>query len=57
MSAYVIHHYKITNRSKIDELTRRSPPINEKCGAKMIVGSPVKALEGNTLNHMFILEF
>ena len=57
MSAYVIYHYKITDRSRIDDLTHQSLPINEKYGAKVIVGSPVKALEGVTLPNMVILEF
>ncbi|WP_293266229.1 DUF1330 domain-containing protein [Neptunomonas sp.] len=57
MAGYVIHHYKITDRSRIDELTQLSLPINEKYGAKVIVGSPTKALEGEMLTHMVILEF
>lgn len=57
MSAYVIYNYKITDRGRIDELTHQSLPVNEKYGAKVIVGSPVKALEGNTLPNMVILEF
>lgn len=57
MTAYVIYHYKITDRSRIDELTNQSLPINEKYGAKVIVGSPVKSLEGNTLPNIVILEF
>lgn len=57
MSAYVIYHYKITDRSRIDDLTLQSLPVNEKFGAEVIVGSPVKALEGTTLTHMVILKF
>lgn len=57
MSAYVMYHYKITDRSRIDDLTQQSLPVNEKYGAEVIVGSPVKSLEGNTLTHMVILEF
>lgn len=57
MAAYVLYHYKITDRSRIDELTRQSLPVNEKYGAEVIVGSPVKALEGETLTHMVILKF
>ncbi len=57
MSAYVIYHYRITDRSKIDELTHHSIPINEKYGAKVIIGSPVKTLEGDTLPNMVVLEF
>ncbi len=57
MSAYIIYHYNITDRSKIDELTRLSQPINEKYGAKVLVGSPVKAVEGNTYSSIVVLEF
>lgn len=52
-----MYHYKITDRSRIDDLTYQSLPVNEKYGAKVIVGSPVKALEGSTLPHIVILEF
>ena len=57
MTAYVIYHYKITDRSGIDDLTKLSIPINDKYNAKVIVGSPVKTLEGDTMSHMVILEF
>jgi len=57
MSAYVIFNYKVTDRSKIDELTKRSIPVNEKYGAEVIVGSPVKTVEGKTLPNMVILKF
>lgn len=57
MSAYIIFHYKITDRSRIDELTRRSLPIDKKYGAELIVGSPVKALEGDMFSNMVILGF
>ena len=57
MSAYVIFNYKITDRSQIDELTKSSIPVNEKYGAEVIVGSPVKTVEGNTLPNMVILKF
>lgn len=57
MSAYIVFHYRITDRSRIDELTSRSTPIDKKYGAEVIVGSPVKALEGETLTHMVILGF
>jgi len=57
MSAYVIFNYKITDRSKIDKLTESSLPINEKYGAEVIVGSPVKTIEGKALPNMVILKF
>ena len=57
MPAYLIFNYTITDHSRIDELTEQSQPINEKYGAKVIVGSPVKVLEGEALPKMVILEF
>ncbi|MGB0910329.1 MAG: DUF1330 domain-containing protein [Nitrospirales bacterium] len=57
MSAYVIFNYTILDRSKIDELTEQSKPIDEKYGAKVIVGSPIKAVEGSTLPNMVIYKF
>ncbi len=53
----MIYHYKITDRSRIDELTRQSIAVNEKYDAHVIVGSPVKTLEGNTLPNIVILKF
>ena len=57
MSAYVIYHYNIINRNRINELTELSLPVNKKYGAKVIVGSPVKVLKGTTKSHMVVLEF
>ncbi len=57
MSSYVIYHYEITDRSQIDDLTRLSLPVNEKYNAKVVIGSPVKALEGTTFTHIVMLEF
>jgi len=57
MSGYVIYHYEITDRSQIDELTRLSLPVNEKYDAKVVIGSPVKAVEGETFSHIVMLEF
>lgn len=57
MSAYVIFNYEIIDRSKIDVLTEKSLPVNEKYGAEVIVGSPVKTIEGVTLPNIVILKF
>jgi len=57
MSAYIIFNYKILDRSKIDELTERVMPIDIKYGAEVIVGSPVKAVEGKALPNMVIYKF
>lgn len=57
MAGYVMFHYKILDRSRINELTEISLSINAKYGAEVIVGSPVKAVEGTTMAHMVILKF
>jgi len=57
MSAYVVFNYKILDRSKIDELTEIVKPIDEKYEAEVIVGSPVKTVEGSTLPNMVIYKF
>lgn len=57
MAGYVIFHYRITDRSRIDELTELSRPIDKKYGAKVIIGSPTKALEGSMMTNMVVLEF
>lgn len=57
MSAYIIFNYKILDKSKIDELTERVIPIDKKYGAEVIVGSPVKTVEGKALPNMVIYKF
>lgn len=57
MSAYIIFNYDITDRSKIDELTELSSPVNKKYGATVLIGSPVKTLEGSAHSGMVVLEF
>lgn len=57
MAGYIIFNYKILDRGRIDELTQLSLPVNEKYGAEVIVGSPVKTIEGSTLSHIVILKF
>lgn len=56
MSGFVIHHYNIIDRSRVDELGPLTRPIAEKHGAEVIVGSPVKALVGKTYSHMVIYQ-
>lgn len=57
MSAYIVFNYKILDRSKIDEIRGRVKPIDEKYEAEVIVGSPVKTVEGTTLPNMVIYKF
>lgn len=56
MSGFVIHHYNIIDRSRVDELGPLTRPIAEKYGAEVIVGSPVRALVGKTYSHMVIYQ-
>lgn len=57
MSAYIIFNYKILDRNKINELGEKVKPIDKRYGAEVIVGSPVKSIEGNTLPNMVIYKF
>lgn len=57
MAAYILFNYKILDRSKINELTEKMKPIDKKYGAEVIVGSPVKSVEGSTLPNMVIYKF
>jgi len=57
VAGYIIFNYKILDRTKIDQLTQLSIPLNAKYDAEVIVGSPVKAVEGSTLSHVVILKF
>lgn len=57
MSAYVVLNYKILDRSRINELTEQIIPVDKKYGAEVIVGSPVKTVEGSTLPNMVIYKF
>ena len=57
MSAYFVAHYNILDRSKIDEVTALMRLIDKKYGAEVIVGSPVKPLEGKTYSNMVIYKF
>ncbi|MEP3277583.1 MAG: DUF1330 domain-containing protein [Stappiaceae bacterium] len=58
MAGYVLHHYNIIDRSRIDELGPKSLPIVEKYGGELIVASPVKTLIGSTsYSSMVVYEF
>jgi uncharacterized protein (DUF1330 family) len=48
MAGYVLYHYNIIDRSRIDELGPMSLPIVEKYGGELVVASPVKTLVGST---------
>jgi len=57
MSAYIIYNYNILDRSRIDELSQLSMPLLEKHKVEVMVGSPVKPLEGSTFGGMVIYKF
>ena len=57
MSAYVIFNYRITDREQIDELSRRAAEIDRKHAARVIVGSPLRTVEGEAPSHIVIYEF
>lgn len=48
MAGYVLYHYNIIDRSRIDELGPLSLPIVEKYGGQLVIASPVKTLVGST---------
>lgn len=59
MSAYIIYNYEITDRSKIEELSRRSKTsdANSKYKSKLIAATCVDTVEGKTLPHLVMYEF
>ena len=55
MAGYVVHHYNIIDRDRVDQLGPKSLKIAEKYGATVLVGSPVKTLTGTSdYSHMVI---
>lgn len=56
MAGFVIHHYNIIDRSRVDELGPLSLPIAKKYGAEILIASPVKALKGSTYSHMVVYQ-
>lgn len=57
MSGYIIFHYKILDRVRIEELGPRALPIVEKYGGELVVGSYVTPLEGSPYTHMVVYKF
>jgi len=57
LSAYIVFNYNILDRSRIDELTQLVTPLIDKYKAEVIVGSPVKAIEGTAFSGMVIYKF
>lgn len=57
MSGYILYHYNIIDRERINELGPLSLPIIEKYGGELIVASTVTRLEGSPYTHMVVYKF
>jgi uncharacterized protein (DUF1330 family) len=57
MSGYIIYHYNIVDKERINELGPLSLPIIEKYGGELIVASTVTRLEGSSYTHMVVYKF
>ncbi len=57
MSGYIIYHYNIVDRERINELGALSLPIVEKYGGELMVASTVTRLEGSPYTHMVVYKF
>ena len=59
MPAYIIYNYEITDRSKIEKLSKRSKisDANSKYRSKLIAATFVDTLEGEAFPHIVMYEF
>lgn len=57
MSGYIIYHYNIVDKERINELGPLSLPIIEKYKAELVVASTVTKLEGAPYSHMVVYKF
>jgi len=57
MSAYVIYHYNIKDRDRIDELGPLADPIVKKYGGELAVGDYIISLEGSPYSHLVAYKF
>jgi len=57
MSGYIIYHYNVIDRVRINELGALSLPIIEKYGGELIVASIVTRIEGSPYAHMVVYKF
>ena len=57
MSGFIVFHYKILDRVRIEELGPRSLPVLQKYGGELVVGSYVTPLEGSPFTHMVVYKF
>ena len=57
MSGYIVFHYKILDRVRIEELGPRSLPVLRKYGGELVIGSNVTPLGGSPFTHMVDYKF
>ena len=58
MSCYIIYHYNIIDKERIEELGPLSLPIVEKFGGELLIASPAVFLEGSSAyHHMVVYKF
>ena len=57
MSGYIVFHYKILDRVRIEELGPRSLPVLQEYGGELVIGSYVTPLEGSPFTHMVVYKF
>lgn len=57
MSGYIIFHYKILDRVRIEELGPRSLPVLQQFGGEIVIASYVTPLEGSPFTHMVVYKF
>lgn len=57
MSGYIIYHYNVVDKERINELGPLSLPIIEKHNGELIVASTVTSLEGSPYTHMVVYKF
>jgi len=58
MSCYVIYHYNITDKERIELLGPLSVPIVERFGGELIIANHVDCLEGSSpYSHMVVYKF
>lgn len=57
MSGYIVFHYKILDRVRIEELGPRSLPVLQEYGGELLIGSYVTLLEGSPFTHLVVYKF
>lgn len=58
MSCYIIYHYNILDKEKINLLGPRSMPIVEKFGGELVIANSVTCLEGSSpYRHIVVYKF